>query len=75
MTIISILQREVDLLVKKYDCGCPPVFVVSLFKDSIILSIKHSNSSFSKEMFPVDNMDYGLPLIEDIMENLYNRTM
>ena len=77
MTIQKIIQEEVNKLASEHwaDDPCKPVFTVSIYRQKLILTCKHGSSAFSHALFPDGDMNYGLPLLKDTMDGLYNRTM
>ncbi len=78
MNINDIVQQHVDVIAAEQyadDAGLSPMFVVSVYEQSILLTCMNHGHFFSEQLFPNNNMTYGLSNVEDIMENLYNRTM
>ena len=76
-TIQSLAQEEVDRIAGEHwkEDECEPVFIVSVFLNSLMLTCKHRSFAFSERLFPEDTMIYGLNTIEELMTSLYNRTM
>lgn len=79
MTMLDLVQQEIDRVVEEqysdHTKHCTPIFSASLFGRLIIITCQHAGLAFSDALFPEDNMTYGLSNIEEVMTNLYNRTM
>jgi hypothetical protein len=76
MNIQEIIQEMVDHEAKVWsEDTTPPIFIVSIFENSLILTCKHIGCAFSTKLFPAKDMTYGLEQLSKIMEGLYNRTM
>ena len=82
-TINTLVQLYVDKLVeerfeKEQDRDFQ--FIVSLegkHSERIFLTIVNGSNHYSRQIFPVYSSDtyYGLPQLENVIEDLYNRTL
>jgi hypothetical protein len=76
MNIQEIIQGMVDVIKDKWsEDETPPIFIVSIFENKLILTCSHLGSAFSTLLFPEKDMTYGLGDLEYIMKELFNRTM
>lgn len=77
MNIQELIQKEVDRITKQEysEDTCQPVFIVSIYNQTLVLTCKHNSLAFSDRLFPDGSMTYGLKSLKDKMSNLYNRTM
>ena len=76
MNIQEIIQGMVDVITKdKWSDETPPIFIVSIFENKLILTCSHLGSAFSTLLFPEKDMTYGLEILSEKMSDLYNRTM
>ena len=81
-SIIDLIQERVDTYIKeayKSD-SCPPQCTISVLMEDlehhqIILTITHSNQSFSHVLFPRKDSFYGYESIFSLIDNAYNQTM
>lgn len=82
-TMTTLIQSYVDKLVeerfeKEQDKDFQ--FIVSLegkHSERIFLTIVNGTLHYSRQIFPMYRSDtyYGLPQLEDVIEDLYNRTL
>lgn len=80
-SIVDCIQEQVnDVATQWSQDQCPPFFLVSVGKDGgnrdiLMLTVTHSNKSFTEVLFPREDSHYGYDSIHSMMKNMYNRTM
>lgn len=73
MTVLDILQDYIDRKTElEYSSDdCKPVFIVSYLGNEILLTCVHSKSKITEILNP----DEYARDVDEVMENLYNKTM
>lgn len=82
-TITTLIQSYIDKLIEeKFEWVQDRdfQFIVSLegkHSERIFLTIVNGSNHYSRQIFPVYSSDtyYGLPQLENVIEDLYNRTL
>lgn len=80
--IIGVIDKHIqEICIENYSKDdCPPIFKTSIFTDDkkndiIMVSCEHLGYNYSDKIFPREDSYWGYNTIEDMLANLYNRTM